>query len=398
MNVLRLIRIAVLILACASPLAAQEARFLVERIDVRNLRHASPQIVIAETRLTLGQSYTERELRAAADRINRLPFVLGADFALEKGSVRDTYVLVIRVTETKPFFYLTDATIYLGDRSGVTNSGAAAVGLRFFAGARGVFHAGLSAENDDRPYISSQDFIEAGYTHYDVFGTRAFVTLNLKQPTGISGRKSHTLPEVVIGVPLGANQTLTARYEQIATEGGADTRFAQRLGTIRLTYNTTNHPFFPTRGVLLSAGPTAVWNDTTSFVFRGGQTPPEVVVEHRRTLALEATAARYWELNDRDSLAATLEGGLLRTQPRVSVFGTTEPGRFGSADFAISHRTSPPAETVTEGESRVELHLHTKSYNRGPARYFDESSAQASVAWVHRNAWGSIRLGVGYAW
>src|SRR5207253_1347510 len=104
-----LVVLAALLCAATSRAADDVPRFLIERIDVRNLRHASPEIVIAESRLKEGVAYDERELAAASDRINRLPFILEAAFSLEKGSVRDSYVLAITVSETKPFFYVLDA-------------------------------------------------------------------------------------------------------------------------------------------------------------------------------------------------------------------------------------------------------------------------------------------------
>ncbi|MCU1347355.1 MAG: sigma-54-dependent transcriptional response regulator, partial [Acidobacteria bacterium] len=83
----RLIAILILMAALFGGAAARGSdevpRFLIERIDVRNLRHASPEIVRAESRLKEGSSYDERELAAASDRINRLPFILDAQFSLE---------------------------------------------------------------------------------------------------------------------------------------------------------------------------------------------------------------------------------------------------------------------------------------------------------------------------
>src|SRR4051812_46655659 len=100
-----------LLFALAFPAFAQE-RFLIERIDVRHLVHASADVVRAESRLREGQQYDENELRDANNRIKRLPFVLDAAFTLERGSVRDAYVLAITINETKPFFYLWDTVFY----------------------------------------------------------------------------------------------------------------------------------------------------------------------------------------------------------------------------------------------------------------------------------------------
>src|SRR5947207_6781228 len=94
-----------LLVSQAAAGANDAPRFFIERIDVRNLRFASTAIIRAELRLPAGHEYTEDELRRASDRINRLPFVLDSEFSLEKGSARGAYVLVIKVTETKPLFY-----------------------------------------------------------------------------------------------------------------------------------------------------------------------------------------------------------------------------------------------------------------------------------------------------
>jgi hypothetical protein len=99
-----------LLLFLIVPVRAEEpARFLIERIDVRHLVHASPDVIKSESHLREGQAYSENDLRAANNLIKRLPFVLDAAFSLERGSVRDSYVLVITVNEARPLFYLFDA-------------------------------------------------------------------------------------------------------------------------------------------------------------------------------------------------------------------------------------------------------------------------------------------------
>src|SRR6185436_10640572 len=93
----------------ALPLAAEEPRFFIERIEVRNARRVTPDVVIAESRLRAGHEYSEAELRDASTRLERLPFLLSVDFALEKGSERGHHVLVLTINETKPFFFFLDA-------------------------------------------------------------------------------------------------------------------------------------------------------------------------------------------------------------------------------------------------------------------------------------------------
>lgn len=82
--------------------------FTIERIEVEGVKVASPQTVIAESLLELGKSYTENEFKRAIYRINRLPFVIKAEFSLRKGSERGRYILVITVIEVKRFFFGVD--------------------------------------------------------------------------------------------------------------------------------------------------------------------------------------------------------------------------------------------------------------------------------------------------
>jgi hypothetical protein len=145
-----LIAMAVLIAAASAiPLFGQEAmppRFFIEKIEVREANRVSPEVVIAESRLREGEDYSESDLRDASARLTRLPFLLSAEFSLEKGSERGRYVLVVTINETKPFFYAfdlrpifaTDNSIEpdYSDRIGVADS-AATLGMRWFVGRRG---------------------------------------------------------------------------------------------------------------------------------------------------------------------------------------------------------------------------------------------------------------------
>src|SRR5690349_10294787 len=139
----------------AAPLAAQDAvppRFFIERIEVREARRVSKDVVIAESRLREGQEYSEADLRDASARLGRLPFLLSAEFALEKGAERGRYVLVITINETKPFFFALDGRTFLtrdnhvepdyNDRIG-SDDHFATLGFRWFVGRRGALHTAL---------------------------------------------------------------------------------------------------------------------------------------------------------------------------------------------------------------------------------------------------------------
>lgn len=429
--------VAVFLSILAATAIAQEAapaRFFIERIEVRNARRVSPDVVIAESRLQEDVEYSETELSDAAARLNRLPFLLSAEFSLERGSERGRHVLVISVAETRPFFFLLDIVpVYhdeniiegglnfeYTDRLGAAeNEGLA--GFRFFVARRGALHFGLFIRDDNRDYTRDYSALTVGYTQYDLFGTRAFATLNLKKPVGGVAEGSLS-PQVVLGAPLSGNQTLTLTYDETNFSRQTEDRLSgepldrqdgERLVSLRWTYDTTNHPFLPTSGTLLSAMPLVAWRDTADyvFVFDGNMSSdPQPETVHTTSLGLDLAAARYWELSDRNSVSGTIEAGWAsvderRTEPAGRVEFTHQPW-YGIARAGFSHSLWDRNER-RNGDSRLEAtvgyvmrHRHERFYAfRGPLvdRDRTDDRIQVSTSWVRRTSWGTLRLGVGYS-
>ena len=395
-------RTLILLLLAAIPLNAQDTQFFIERIEVRNHKRVSPDVIVAESRLREGHAYSEVELHDASTRLGRLPFLLSVDFALEKGSERGRHVLVLTVQETKPFFFLIDAVPYLDPQDGPLTAdedsrGATgenlALGFRWFVGRRGALHVGLSGIDHNREFAHEYGAFAVGYTQYDLFGTRAFATLNLRYPMDATGDAALS-PQLVAGVPLAANQTVTLLYDELHTGG-----FDQRLVTARWSYNTTNEPFFPTRGSLVYGGPVAGWIDGTPR--RNSQRIPT----HSNFIGLEAGAARYFELSEKDSVWADLRTEWARNDYRDAEIpdGRNQSSRYGSVGVGSSHSLWSREERAN-GDSRFEI---TGRYSRR-SRSLEERSVvftgidrevtQIGTAWVRRSSWGTLRLGVGYAW
>jgi len=368
-----------LLLACA-PLLRGEERFLIERIDVRNLVHASADVIRAETRLHEGESYAETDLRAASDRVRRLPFVLDVTFSLERGTVRDAYVLVITVSETRPLFFRYDMVPFFETGNilvGVNND--ALLGVRWFSGSRGVFHVASIVHQSDRPFESSYISVQGGYTRYGLFHDRAFATLTvdnfkLTKPHGKGG----TVPGALIGVSLTPNQTLTISYHGV--DAGTENRRAERFFESRLAYNTTNHPDFPSQGSLVSIAPILGWIDLVDRT----HTPV-----HDFDVALDAHAARYWTLAEGLTGAAILDGGLLHVDQEAAGHRTFDFG-YGTVGLQLSR-------TIGE-DRRIELSLRGVSRHHAVDPLLPDGTRQVSIAWVRRNAWGVLRLGAGYLW
>ena len=248
-----------------------------------------------------------------------------------------------------------------------------------------------------------------GYTQYDLLGTRAFATVNIKRPIAPTNNEtSRVTPQVVFGVPLSLNQTLTLDYDQSDFGVSAESRRqSQRILTAHWSYNTTNHPLFPSRGTILTATPVVVWNDSEGFDVEPITRKELPFTTHDRSLGLEATAARFWELNDRDSVFASAGAGFARTREHgvrvlASRFGPrTVDSNYGLLDLGIAHSLWTAERVAKDGTSRIEADLHYGHHvdDRFIGYVYEKlNSREGSVSWVRRNAWGTLRLGVGYVW
>ncbi|HJQ36805.1 MAG TPA: hypothetical protein VKB93_06685 [Thermoanaerobaculia bacterium] len=415
---------------CFLPSAfAQEARFFIERIEVRNAHRVSSQLIARETLLREGGEYSEADLSAASARLRRLPFLLSADFALEKGSDRGRHVLVINVIETKPLFYLLNIrpTMWDDSRRTVDNdvdfeteSKDAALGFRWFVGGRGIVHVGMSARRDRQTFTTDYTTVSVGYTQYDLFGTRAFATVNLQLPTDMAGQLS---PGLVVGMPLTANQTLTLDYEDIAArdenvrayDGNTFRKMdSQRLITLAWTYNTTNQPFVPTRGTIIRVAPLLAMSDRSGYTFGGVFTnesiPPAVAyAQHRKGYGVDFSASRYWELSDVNSVSAGVIGGWAHVEDHTTGGFLAIPIVEWKPSYQAirgGYSRSLWRNPSKNGDSRVEvdgrLVWSQRDVERGGIAFGstpdNEDTFQLAASWVRRSSFGTLRLGLGYSW
>ncbi|HKO57075.1 MAG TPA: hypothetical protein VJ276_14455 [Thermoanaerobaculia bacterium] len=391
-----------LLLLAAAPLRAEEAvRFFIERIDLRNLHNAGRDVILTEARLHEGATYSEADLHDANDRIERLPFILDAQFSLEKGSRRDAYVLVITLNETRSFFYGLDLIAYHGGRDEqisvyAEDAGVSGIGFRWFAGRRGMFHVALGGE---REYSSTNaketGAVEAGYTQYGLFGSDAFASVSVAVPINGVG-KVQTLPQVTVGIPLTPTQTLTSSFNSSDYESLGRNRYRRKALRLDWSHNTTNNPFFPTRGTLLSAGPLFAADDATYRVFHGDPIDEELIHDKTHTIGLSLAAAHYWELSERNSVSLRGEADLRRTTGKRNGVDLEDDYTPSSVRVGWSRSLWSRERVAVDGDMRLEAALR---YMTGRKDYIfvEQHSTFATLAWVRRNAWGTMRFGVGYA-
>jgi len=347
----------------AATLRLEEGRFFLEKITVEGVTTFSSEIVVAESLLETGRVYSESELRDAVHRIKRLPLVLDVEFSLKKGSERDRYELVIRVRETRRWFWGLDVNLAGWSEpvsvSGIettsfTESDLFLIGRRFAAGRHGVAYVALGGADGT---------IQAGYTHHDLFGRGGFGSASLAWADCTSDDRGPADPSDVgeegcqtelvglgldptysnwsattdtvrlrltLGYPLGGNQSLRLKGSYRATEFGLR-RLAldtdpERLALVSDRYdvalnlswvsNSVDDPVFPTKGALVEVGLDAQSLEANVFQYDISGEPLAVAAASRsRQLAALGTASRHWPVGERG--AFSLGGEALIGRSRI---------------------------------------------------------------------------------
>lgn len=415
--------------------AEQTVRFTIETITIEGADRSSPRIVISESLLRTGESYTEAELAQAAFRIKRLPFILDADFRLEKGSERGLYGLVIEVDETRRLFFgADDSAVYFADpvslssyQPGWEQRRDAVAGIRHFVGAYGVAHAGLRSNRG----------VEIGYTHYNLFDRWVFASASWARDQGSSRRlfslgldptfsdwwmSSTTQLALAMGFPLSSRQSLRVSVSELEGEpdqlqvifGGDRSansfRLLQRglehrVAEVRWIYDTTDDPTLPRRGTVATAG-------VHSSTF-------EASLGQGSDLSSPASAAADLVLPVADTRLAALVGSWHHTVPltrrQTLTTGVRASAGRGEAE-ALWNLGLPGTQSYDaydgrleavhavdilqqggDGDLRLETHLlYGREEVRGAAFGSTVDRAEAALEVVYRNTWGLLRLGVRY--
>jgi len=416
-------------------LAADAPVFLIETIRVAESGRVSREIVLSESRLQEGLRYSEEDLRDALARIHRLPFVWRANFALEKGSHRGAYRLVVTVVPVTTFFVNHIAGIHsyrdqvtLRERGRTFYEQSAGVGGRWFVGSRGVFFAGIGG----REYSDA----EIGYSQYNLFGTGGFASASLRyahagnfiifpfladsSSTGWEAKDSFA-GRLLLGLPVGGNHALQARFLHVQGDvresrdvlGSAEIERYENSGRLSFQetnlvwlYDTTNDAFFPSEGVTVAAGP-GVFFGRTPRLFRIGvrgpgtaptPPPPEPPREPQDTVSLytSLSATRYLELSPRHSVSAGLGGS-------AGVSDVNDLGFHGTwkAFAAAKHSASLWGEERTgrSGDFRIETgadYTIERASAATPSFYQSLETMRFHSALVFRNRWALFRLRLTY--
>jgi outer membrane protein assembly factor BamA len=385
------IKLFLLVATVTAALPVQATTFFLERIDVRSNRPASVEVVRAESRLRVGESYTEAQLRDAESRVRRLPFVLDVEFSLEKGSTRDTHVLVMRVEEAAPIFvgveHLLWGTFEDANPSTVRDTRVDA-GARLFVGSYGQFHGSVGTSHE-------RDIAHAavGYTHYNLLDRNIFFSINVGR--SLEGDVETWSPEVILGVPVRGNHalrlTIQGAEQSVRTEFPQDTKFLD--GGLAWIYDTRNDALFPTEGARWALEVSASRSVTSP---KGSH---EGVDEWRHEMeVVRLSARRYWPVRTLDAVYLEAASGAL-------VYRQTGANRGESYGLSLQPGYSGSIWGLDRTRRRGDLRFETALLMRAteatplflgavpenlPSETILDAAFVGSVA--YRSRWGLVRF------
>ncbi|HEV7670845.1 MAG TPA: hypothetical protein VGS22_20175 [Thermoanaerobaculia bacterium] len=290
-------------LLLALPAAAQTddptldapVRFLIESITVEGVdRPATREIVAKESRIEPGSEVDEDQLRQANYRVRRLPFVIDADFALQKGSERGRYVLVIRIEMASSIVANLDGFWSEAHGDGFLSEfdWNAAVGARTFIGSRGYAFGSIDRDGN----------FNVGYTQFHLFGPGSY--LSAAGSTNLDDRDKAYQLSLSAGKPLTATQFLRASIDY-----GTSDLFEGQSVNLEWRFDSTDDPLLPTQGGTVSIG-AGYGTASNRFQVRDGFR----IRSDDHLLSLGAVAQRYWALTSRHSVWGLLGASRSKTE------------------------------------------------------------------------------------
>lgn len=400
--------VAVLFATCVLSANADE-RFTIERIEIRNAQRVAPTLLAAETMLREGSEVSEDDVRAGVRRLTRLPFVFTADYALEQGSDSARRVVIISVRENNRFWFLVDGRFALVHNpidaldydfpDPTADWKHAAGGVRWLFGDGGLAHFGQTVLRNRHPFRKNYAAWELGYTRHRILSTPVFATVIVRSPVDSLEEKTFT-PEIVVGMPLTANQTVRVEFEDTSFVKGtiriAGNPFrdlhAERTVSASWTFDTTNEPYMPMRGTFVKVEPFVWMGEQTSFTNRPGQSFT-TVARHSTATGLDLAAERHWQLSDTSSVSAGLLAGWARVHTRQNPKDRPDL------------RWQPSFEVIQGGYARRIWRSHVElkggvvlrqASGDAPGSGLTETSYEVSASWMRRYTIGALRLGFTY--
>ncbi|MEM7051853.1 MAG: hypothetical protein AAF604_19460 [Acidobacteriota bacterium] len=431
--------------------------FAIEALRVEGNDRVSDEIVLSESRLTAGRSYAENELRQAAYRIARLPFIYSADFSLAKGSERGLYVLVIEVEETRRFFFGGDLLFnrfqpevtYADDQEVDLQP---TVGVRFFPGRHTLLYIATGGDNPgfgitryrlfDRPALLNLSYartscegsleIRTSDTDDVIIGTEnsecrtRIFSLGTDPAYGAWDQRGTTQDaRFDLRLPIAGAHSVALRGSWLSGERGerppviGDPRdsstflFRDLIATdleLAWLYDTTDDPIFPARGQRLSAG--LGWRTLEARLTRvssptiagAGPATFDLPQTDSRELTVRFSGDRHWALDDRQTLSLGVNASLGRSRlDNFPIAAEVVDDNLGlwRGQLSLRHTRSllDPQSARRWGELRWETTLQVGHSGTTPSLGVGNNPVTtwtAHTGLALRNRWGLFRVGFAF--
>ncbi len=397
--------VTLLLFGGASAAAQQAPAFVVERITVEGVTgEAARRIVVSESQLREGGTYTEGALRDAVYRVKRLPFVVDADMALGKGSERGAYELVITVEMAKPIAFSIDAVVYGSQPSSSSDSRfdsniEGTVTARRFVGSKGLLFGSVQGFD----VSGAGEVLQLGYSRYDLFRRGGYATVGLSTRVNDSSAADDLQGSLQLGIPLVGNHALRAnlswtqsRSRFAVPEGSVSQRFEAWQSSLEWIYDSTDDPLIPTDGARASI--TAVYQSQDRTA--GSALPGYDFEDRLDSRQLLAEGRRYWPLTPRQSFAV---GGAALFTDTDGSGGIASRSHERNLEVDAIHAVSLWDFSTSRryGDLRMETSVGLQSFHEsdalgGPGFSEKQTSLLVRGALLFRNAWGLIRLAFVY--
>jgi hypothetical protein len=383
--------------------------FLVERIVVEGLDSAAArQIVVSESLLREGRSYSEAGLREAVYRVKRLPFVVDADMALRRGSQRGAYELAITVESAKPVAFSVEAFGFADDQRFAGQdrwdwSSTGTVSARKFVGPRGLLFGSMQGFDFEGGTI-----LQIGYTQYGILRPGAYVSAAISSQLGKDHRDDFQA-SVQLGTPIAGNHAIRAGLAR--TESKSVTHFDNHRfetkdesweGNLEWVFDNTDDPLIPAEGTRLSASGSY---SETRFDRRGPFEPFDVLIDTNiDRWQIRSDGRRYWRVTPRQSLAVGGTAWRLHSQARFGASRNTEDVVHLEVTHAVSlldfDKSRRIGDLRWENSLGVERFKELQQYGdfavEGSRFVTRETNLSLRSALLFRSAWGIMRVSVTY--
>ncbi len=366
----------------------------------------SSEIVVSESLLREGEEYSEDELREAVHRINRLPFVLLAEFSLRKGSERDRYELVVKVFETRRWFFQTDFGWALNDPVDRFRFGSdfsdrnrafgdefdALVGRRFALGGRSLLFATFGS--DDGTFA-------IGFQRYNMWDRNILFSVSLggeEEVGNVSTSEFSLAGRAQLGIPIRGNHAIRVllgwrEFESNSSFFG-DFRSEETQAEVAWILNSLDDPVLPREGSLFETGLT--WDNVESQrTFLDPDGPLESSSSSIQGRGIVAAARRHWPLAERQSVSAGVRGFFSELSDNDELWDVE--ASVGHQVFLL-RRLEPEKWRELRFETQISSLRREYSPTRRDLGFsdFTQDDWSASVGLIYRNGWGLYRFTLNY--